>query len=437
MASEEAELIRLLKPQDRGPVFRKAFVSTATEDHIKVKFGSISATEVDYEIRCLTNEVPQVNDTVWLMVQGSVMLCVGVESDNKVTWHVDDDTGDDANDGSASSPLATVEEAARRIRRFAALTNPSSSFSINIVNDYVGDFEVANINIGGTLYIQGELDGSTKVTGRVSLYNINGQTHTNLVLRRMEIENTNDSCVYVRGCNNVYMNDLVIRQKGTGNDTIMTYITGASSVYARGISCINDATTTKNYAWYADRGAKLIIRNEETDDNGGVVYSTVNSGVNFLMIYRCVEGGQAHIYETGGPELPADGGTYADQMFQTFGGGSGVWEDTWHFVDATGEPAYENSWTHNAASQNARFRAVGNMVYMTGVLKSGTIGSTVFTLPASYRPAYLSYFPCIDGNGNASYISINNSTGAVVVQSLNSISSTPFVVGFDLSFLVD
>ncbi len=63
--------------------------------------------------------------------------------------------------------------------------------------------------------------------------------------------------------------------------------------------------------------------------------------------------------------------------------------DHWHYVGATGEPAFENSWVnYGITTQVARFMkdAVG-VVHIEGLVKDGTIGDVpVFTLPSNYRP---------------------------------------------------
>ena len=62
--------------------------------------------------------------------------------------------------------------------------------------------------------------------------------------------------------------------------------------------------------------------------------------------------------------------------------------DDWHEVGASGEPAFANSWV-NAVGGNATaaFRKDGEgTVHIKGLIKSGTLGSTAFTLPVGYRP---------------------------------------------------
>lgn len=63
--------------------------------------------------------------------------------------------------------------------------------------------------------------------------------------------------------------------------------------------------------------------------------------------------------------------------------------DTWHSVGGTGEPAFANSWVNlGGGYQTAQFRRdADGQVYLRGWIKSGTVDTTAFTLPAGYRPA--------------------------------------------------
>lgn len=57
-------------------------------------------------------------------------------------------------------------------------------------------------------------------------------------------------------------------------------------------------------------------------------------------------------------------------------------------VGGTGQPAFTNSWTHYGApySKAAFIKLPDGFVELTGVIKSGTVGSSAFTLPPGYRP---------------------------------------------------
>lgn len=62
--------------------------------------------------------------------------------------------------------------------------------------------------------------------------------------------------------------------------------------------------------------------------------------------------------------------------------------EDWHYVGATDEPAFQNSWANlggTAADLGFRLRA-GGEVNLQGVVTSGTVGAVIFTLPEGYRP---------------------------------------------------
>ena len=62
--------------------------------------------------------------------------------------------------------------------------------------------------------------------------------------------------------------------------------------------------------------------------------------------------------------------------------------DKKHAVGATGEPAFQNSWVNYAGGFDTVFFYKDNMsrCWLQGMIKSGSVPSTVFTLPIGYRP---------------------------------------------------
>jgi hypothetical protein len=64
--------------------------------------------------------------------------------------------------------------------------------------------------------------------------------------------------------------------------------------------------------------------------------------------------------------------------------------DSVHYVGATGEPAFQNSWvSYGAQYEAASFRKFPNgKVRLSGGVKGGGVGATIFTLPAGYRPPF-------------------------------------------------
>jgi hypothetical protein len=66
-------------------------------------------------------------------------------------------------------------------------------------------------------------------------------------------------------------------------------------------------------------------------------------------------------------------------------------------VGGTGQPAFVNSWVNFAAGwQVAGFwRDPLGLVHLRGLIKSGTVGSTAFTLPPGFRPSVSETFATI------------------------------------------
>lgn len=59
---------------------------------------------------------------------------------------------------------------------------------------------------------------------------------------------------------------------------------------------------------------------------------------------------------------------------------------------------FQNSWTdYGAPFQTARYCKFNGVVYVEGLIKSGTIGLAAFTLPVGYRPAATVRFSQISG----------------------------------------
>lgn len=66
-------------------------------------------------------------------------------------------------------------------------------------------------------------------------------------------------------------------------------------------------------------------------------------------------------------------------------------DDKWHIVNASGEPAYQNSWSNGGVG--IVFKKENNRVTITGdVANAGAINSIVFQLPTGYRPVNVMYF---------------------------------------------
>ena len=87
--------------------------------------------------------------------------------------------------------------------------------------------------------------------------------------------------------------------------------------------------------------------------------------------------------------------------------GSKIARDGWHTVGGSGEPAYVNSWsTYGGGWPGAQFMKVGGLVVISGLVQrtGGPSASTIFTLPAGFRPGDLTMFTCF-GAEFTSYVS--------------------------------
>lgn len=89
-------------------------------------------------------------------------------------------------------------------------------------------------------------------------------------------------------------------------------------------------------------------------------------------------------------------------------------------IGAASQPAFENSWVNYDTStfHGARFwKDPTGQVHLEGVIKSGTIPATAFTLPVGYRPSNGHLFVVIS-NGAIGRVDVAP-TGNVVVQAGN------------------
>lgn len=55
-------------------------------------------------------------------------------------------------------------------------------------------------------------------------------------------------------------------------------------------------------------------------------------------------------------------------------------------IGAAGQPGFEHGWTNFDSSRVAGFYRDRGRVYLSGLIKSGTVGTAAFTLPAGYLP---------------------------------------------------
>jgi len=81
-----------------------------------------------------------------------------------------------------------------------------------------------------------------------------------------------------------------------------------------------------------------------------------------------------------------------------------------------GQPAFQNSWVAFGTSDAIPgfYKDAWGNVYLQGTLKSGTVGTTMFTLPAGYRPQRIVIFPVAS---NAAFgVCVVNVDGTVVAS---------------------
>jgi len=91
---------------------------------------------------------------------------------------------------------------------------------------------------------------------------------------------------------------------------------------------------------------------------------------------------------------------------------------------------FQNSWTNYGSSyQNAQYRKLGDVVQARGAVKSGTVGTVIFTLPAGFRPPAKTVFPA-DLNG--AYGRLEVGTDGTVTQ-LSPTGNTFFAFTFQFS----
>lgn len=84
-------------------------------------------------------------------------------------------------------------------------------------------------------------------------------------------------------------------------------------------------------------------------------------------------------------------------------------------------PAFTNGWVNfSAAYQGARYRKVGDVVEIEGLIMNGTLGQPMFTLPAGFRPPLNMQFPTNAGNAFACFTVF--STG--IVQNINGVNTS-------------
>lgn len=81
----------------------------------------------------------------------------------------------------------------------------------------------------------------------------------------------------------------------------------------------------------------------------------------------------------------------------------------WLFIGTTGRPPFTNSWVnYGPPYANASYmRLPDGFVQLHGVIKSGTLGSSAFTLPPGFRPSAPTEFLVLS-NGAAGRVTVGS-----------------------------
>lgn len=71
-----------------------------------------------------------------------------------------------------------------------------------------------------------------------------------------------------------------------------------------------------------------------------------------------------------------------------------------NYIGQVGQPAFVNAWVNFGGSYEGAgyLRTVDGFVRLFGVIKSGTVGNSAFTLPPGYRPTTLKTLPTLSNN---------------------------------------
>lgn len=94
-----------------------------------------------------------------------------------------------------------------------------------------------------------------------------------------------------------------------------------------------------------------------------------------------------HLALLGNASFPQPLLTWVHQVAQ--GGFAAGQPEGWHEIGATSEPAFTNSWVNVGGGEpTAAFQKTATgIVLLKGMIKSGTLAASAFTLPVGYRPS--------------------------------------------------
>ena len=104
-----------------------------------------------------------------------------------------------------------------------------------------------------------------------------------------------------------------------------------------------------------------------------------------------------------------------------------------HLVGSSGEVPFAGTWVNfGGSNEPARYwKDYTGIVHLGGIVKSGTIGTTIFTLPSGYRPQYAMIYAVASNNAYGT-LTVNPdgtvvaSTGSATYFSLSGITFRQF-----------
>jgi len=170
-------------------------------------------------------------------------------------------------------------------------------------------------------------------------------------------------------------------------------VSGAGNNYTDGFVCINGEICKVNagLAGIILSGESLFWIIDETDADASGDKQFEDGNVKHKYLTRIAYPKRLPTATTGWPLAPLR------NIFAI---------DDWHAVGAGGEPAFQNGWINfgnllGNPVQELQFKKIGNKVTIRGVVKSGTLGQAIFTLPAAYVPSSIQIIPSVIGDGAA------------------------------------
>ena len=195
-----------------------------------------------------------------------------------------------------------------------------------------------------------------------------------------------------------------------------------STVVTLGFSYPDGATIAQVYAAMPTASMGVFVARSFTDTLPEGNNGSVNTEGTVVITKSAWDyGGSIMFYGAGSSSNAYTGGVYFMPIYKS--GSVGVPSGTWHkvsvdsgWITATLESAFKAY--NNAAGNSPQYRKIGDVVHLRGVIAptaaitgSGT-STTIFTLPAGFRPAASKSFIC-QGSGKNTWLLAVGTNGAV------------------------